>query len=77
MDLKWQDAEDIAIRLVEEHPDADPLAVRLQTCMPGSSPYRILRMTRRSRMKRFLKPFRWPGTKSTKTHKPDPSVYSG
>ena len=28
MDLKWQDAEDIAIRLVEEHPDADPLSVR-------------------------------------------------
>jgi len=28
MDLKWQDAEDIAIRLVEEHPDADPLTVR-------------------------------------------------
>jgi FeS assembly protein IscX len=28
MDLKWQDAEDIAIRLVEEHPDTDPLTVR-------------------------------------------------
>ncbi|MCE7978062.1 MAG: Fe-S assembly protein IscX [Nitrospira sp. NTP1] len=28
MDLKWQDAEDIAIRLVEEHPDADPLTIR-------------------------------------------------
>ena len=28
MDLKWQDAEDIAIRLVEEHPDSDPLTVR-------------------------------------------------
>ena len=28
MDLKWQDAEDIAIRLVEKHPDADPLTVR-------------------------------------------------
>jgi FeS assembly protein IscX len=29
MDLKWHDAEDIAIRLVEEHPDTDPLTVRL------------------------------------------------
>lgn len=28
MDLKWQDAEDIAIRLVEEHPETDPLMVR-------------------------------------------------
>ena len=25
MDLKWQNAEDIAIRLVEEHPESDPL----------------------------------------------------
>ena len=28
MDLTWKDAEDIAIRLVEEHPDTDPLSVR-------------------------------------------------
>ena len=28
MDLKWQDAEDIGIRLVEEHPETDPLTVR-------------------------------------------------
>lgn len=28
MELKWQDAEDIAIRLVEEHPETDPLTVR-------------------------------------------------
>ena len=28
MDLKWKDAEEIAIRLVEEHPEADPLTVR-------------------------------------------------
>jgi FeS assembly protein IscX len=28
MDLKWQDAEEIAIRLVEEHPETDPLTVR-------------------------------------------------
>ena len=28
MDLKWSDTEDIAIRLVETHPDMDPLAVR-------------------------------------------------
>src|SRR5688572_11298436 len=28
MDLKWQDTEDIAIRLVEEHPGTDPLTVR-------------------------------------------------
>jgi FeS assembly protein IscX len=28
MDLTWHDAEDIAIRLVEEHPDTDPLTVR-------------------------------------------------
>ena len=28
MDLKWQDAEEIAIRLVETHPDTDPLTVR-------------------------------------------------
>jgi len=28
MSLSWNDAEDIAIRLVEEHPDTDPLSVR-------------------------------------------------
>jgi FeS assembly protein IscX len=28
MVLKWQDTEDIAIRLVEEHPESDPLTVR-------------------------------------------------
>lgn len=28
MDLKWQDTEDIAIRLAEEHPGTDPLTVR-------------------------------------------------
>jgi len=28
MDLTWQDREDIAIRLVEEHPGTDPLTVR-------------------------------------------------
>ncbi len=28
MDLTWQDHEDIAIRLVEEHPGTDPLTVR-------------------------------------------------
>ena len=28
MDLMWQDTEDIAIRLVEEHSESDPLTVR-------------------------------------------------
>lgn len=28
MDLYWKDAEEIAIRLVEAHPDTDPLTVR-------------------------------------------------
>jgi FeS assembly protein IscX len=28
MDLKWSDTEDIAIQLIEAHPDTDPLAVR-------------------------------------------------
>jgi len=28
MGLNWQDTEDIAIRLVEEHPETDPLTVR-------------------------------------------------
>lgn len=28
MDLKWSDIEDIAIDLVEAHPDVDPLTVR-------------------------------------------------
>ena len=27
-ELTWDDAEDIAIRLHEEHPDLDPLTVR-------------------------------------------------
>jgi FeS assembly protein IscX len=27
-ELMWGDAEDIAIRLLEEHPDLDPLRVR-------------------------------------------------
>ncbi len=28
MDLKWHNTEDIAIKLVEAHPDTDPLSVR-------------------------------------------------
>lgn len=28
MDLKWQDAGEIAIRLLETHPNIDPLTVR-------------------------------------------------
>ena len=28
MDLTWQDTEEIAIRLVETHPDTDPLTAR-------------------------------------------------
>ena len=28
MDLTWQDSEEIAIRLVEEHPGIDPLTIR-------------------------------------------------
>ncbi|MDP1949261.1 MAG: Fe-S cluster assembly protein IscX [Nitrospirota bacterium] len=28
MDLKWNNTEDIAIRLAEEHPGIDPLTVR-------------------------------------------------
>ena len=28
MDLHWKDTEEIAIRLVEAHPDTDPLTVR-------------------------------------------------
>ena len=28
MDLYWKDTEEIAIRLVETHPDTDPLTVR-------------------------------------------------
>jgi len=28
MDLKWPNAEEIAIRLVEAHPETDPLTVR-------------------------------------------------
>jgi FeS assembly protein IscX len=28
MNLTWQDSEEIAIRLVEAHPDTDPLTVR-------------------------------------------------
>ena len=28
MNLTWQDAEELAIRLVEAHPDVDPLTVR-------------------------------------------------
>lgn len=27
-ELSWSDAEEIAIRLLEEHPDTDPLTVR-------------------------------------------------
>jgi FeS assembly protein IscX len=26
--LKWEDAEDIALALIEKHPDLDPLTVR-------------------------------------------------
>lgn len=41
--MKWTDAEDIAIALVERHPDTDPLSVRFTdlhrwvTELPGFS----------------------------------------
>ncbi len=41
MDLTWQDAEEIGIRLAEAHPDVDPLTVRFTdmhawiTALPG------------------------------------------
>jgi FeS assembly protein IscX len=41
--MKWSDAEDIAIALVEHHPDTDPLTVRFTdlhrwvTELPGFS----------------------------------------
>ena len=41
--MKWSDAEDIAIALVERHPDTDPLTVRFTdlhrwvTELPGFS----------------------------------------
>ena len=28
MGFKWEDREDIAVQLAEDHPDADPLTVR-------------------------------------------------
>ncbi|MFI5396809.1 MAG: Fe-S cluster assembly protein IscX [Candidatus Binatia bacterium] len=28
MGLKWNDSEEIALQLIEDHPDVDPLAVR-------------------------------------------------
>jgi len=28
MDLRWQDTEEIAVRLLETHPEIDPLSVR-------------------------------------------------
>ena len=28
MGLKWDDSEEIAIRLIEEHPEIDPIGVR-------------------------------------------------
>ncbi len=28
MDLTWQDTEEIAIQLLEQHPDTDPVTVR-------------------------------------------------
>lgn len=28
MDLTWQDAEEIALRLIEAHPEVDPLTIR-------------------------------------------------
>ena len=64
MDLKWQDSEDIAIRLVEEHPETDPLTVRFTDMHAWIG---------KSRMKKSWKPSKWPGMKSTRTRNPDPS----
>jgi len=35
MGLKWSDREDIALELVERHPETDPLGVRSPTCTVG------------------------------------------
>ena len=65
-DLLWNDTENIALRLFEEHPEVDPLTVRFTDLHCGLSRGLNLRMIQRARMKRNWKRSKWPGMKNIK-----------
>lgn len=61
MGLRWTDTLDIAIELLEAHPDVDPQWIRLLTCMHGYVLYQILVMILRNQQKGYWKEFKWLG----------------
>ena len=71
MDLKWRDAEDIAIRLVEEHPDSDPLTVRFTDMHAWIMALQTSRTIQKNRTKKSWKRFRWPGMRNFRIRSPD------
>ena len=71
MDLKWQDTEDIAIRLVEEHPETDPLTVRFTDMHAWIRRSQTPRTIPRNRTRKSSKRSRWPGMKNIRTRSLD------
>ena len=53
--MYWKDAEDIAIALVEAHPEVDPLTVRFTDLHRWVVALRGSQMTPRRRMREFSK----------------------
>ena len=72
MDLKWQDAEDIAIRLVEEHPDADLLTIRFTDMHAWIVALPDFKDDPKNQTRKSSKRSRWPGTRNIRIHNPDP-----
>jgi len=70
--LNWDDAEDIALGLLEAHEGVDPLTVRF-TDLHRWVILTISRATRQSPAKASSKRFRWPGTKSIRITNDPPS----
>ena len=65
--VKWTDAEDIGIALVEKFPGVDPLTVRSPTCASGCWRSTASTTTQRRRTSPSSRPSRWPGTRSSRT----------
>ncbi len=68
-EIHWTDAEEIGIQLQEKFPDLDPLTVRFTDLHRYVTELEGFADDPPNPTSRALKPFRWPGTKSSRTRR--------
>jgi FeS assembly protein IscX len=66
-ELMWGDAEDIGIRLHEEHPDLDPLVVRFTDLHAWVVALPEFKDDPKTSNEKNWKPFKWHGMRSIRT----------